>query len=390
MEQKDNPSKKATVVLVGGGQVNSSVLVYFKKLSRSLRSKVDLYLVSEFEEWLYPSMIPGVVSGIYSIQEASVDLKALAYYSDCSFLLQSPTMLNPLTQTLTLQSKEVIPYDFLVVSLESSCFKEDSCVNFSACKSFCHQIQAAEERLVETKEDPNIVVVGRNLAAVELCFNLHSRFSKSFEEVSMQLVSDQEPLEEFPESFKRKVLQELDLKGIKVTKGTGISCIRHNALFLEDSQTIKGNLVVNSSLQLHPEFLNALPRTSEGLFLLDEYLQCYGFQNIMIVGQTCTQGSNKTNYYRQAQVVFKNLSKKLKSFFEATQEKLTKYEETSDELTILNLGDGRALATKWGKSLRGKTVMWTKDFLDKRFVYSFQAKKLFSKKELEDYRSVYS
>jgi selenide,water dikinase len=48
------------------------------------------------------------------------------------------------------------------------------------------------------------------------------------------------------------------------------------------------------------------------------------------------------------------------------------WEPQGDFLALLNLGDGRAMAVKWGWAVVGRWVMWLKDRIDRRFVERFQ------------------
>ena len=48
------------------------------------------------------------------------------------------------------------------------------------------------------------------------------------------------------------------------------------------------------------------------------------------------------------------------------------YRPQDNFLTLLNLGDGKALGTKWGRSVEGRWVMKLKDWIDRRFMRRFQ------------------
>ena len=52
---------------------------------------------------------------------------------------------------------------------------------------------------------------------------------------------------------------------------------------------------------------------------------------------------------------------------------LQSYRPQKDFLALINLGDGRALGTKWGRLVEGKWVMTLKDWIDKSFVKRFQS-----------------
>src|SRR2546430_14804189 len=51
---------------------------------------------------------------------------------------------------------------------------------------------------------------------------------------------------------------------------------------------------------------------------------------------------------------------------------MRRYRPQRDFLSLLNLGDGRALASKWGIALEGNWAFTLKDRIDRRFVRRFQ------------------
>ena len=69
---------------------------------------------------------------------------------------------------------------------------------------------------------------------------------------------------------------------------------------------------------------------------------------------------------RQGPVLAHNLKAR------ATGRALRPYRPQRDFLSLLNLGDGRAVAIKWGVSVEGAWAWWLKDAIDRRFVRRYQ------------------
>jgi selenide,water dikinase len=53
---------------------------------------------------------------------------------------------------------------------------------------------------------------------------------------------------------------------------------------------------------------------------------------------------------------------------------LRKFEPQRDTLALINLGDRRALGTKWGAVFAGRWVWRLKDVIDRRFVARFRSR----------------
>ncbi len=83
---------------------------------------------------------------------------------------------------------------------------------------------------------------------------------------------------------------------------------------------------------------------------------------------TAGPGLAKAGVYavRQGPVLAHNLIARIRG------ERLRAYRPQRDFLSLLNLGDGGAIGTKWGVSVEGRAVFALKDWIDRRFVRRFQ------------------
>ncbi|MGH7366100.1 MAG: selenide, water dikinase SelD, partial [Candidatus Rokuibacteriota bacterium] len=101
-------------------------------------------------------------------------------------------------------------------------------------------------------------------------------------------------------------------------------------------------------------------------------LQCVGHDDVFAVGDcaawTAGPGLAKAGVYavRQGPVLAHNLMARLRG------RRLRAYRPQRDFLSLLNLGDGHAIGTKWGVSAEGATLFSLKDWIDRRFVRRFQ------------------
>ena len=51
---------------------------------------------------------------------------------------------------------------------------------------------------------------------------------------------------------------------------------------------------------------------------------------------------------------------------------LQSFKPQSDFLSLLNLGNGKAIGTKWGLTLTGARVLWLKDRIDRSFMEKYR------------------
>src|SRR4029453_3716276 len=102
-------------------------------------------------------------------------------------------------------------------------------------------------------------------------------------------------------------------------------------------------------------------------------LQSVGRDDVFAVGDcaawTESRGLAKAGVYavRQGPVLAHNLMARARG-----AQRLRAYRPQRDFLSLLNLGDGQAIGTKWGVSVEGRPVFALKDWIDRRFVRRFQ------------------
>ena len=101
------------LVLAGGG--HSHALLLRRWLMRpGLRPRdTAVVLVSRCSTALYSGMVPGVVAGFYSREQASIDLRQLCRRADVAFLQAEITGLNPAAGELHLQHRPPLRFDRL-------------------------------------------------------------------------------------------------------------------------------------------------------------------------------------------------------------------------------------------------------------------------------------
>jgi NADH dehydrogenase FAD-containing subunit len=119
---------------------------------------------------------------------------------------------------------------------------------------------------------------------------------------------------------------------------------------------------------------SGLPVDARGFVLVRSTLQVQGHDNLFAAGDCATlidhRALAKAGVYavREGPYLIANLL----AFLEGRP--LRPYVPQSDFLTLMNLGDGTAVGTKWGISFHGRWVMRLKDWIDRRFVRRFQVR----------------
>lgn len=116
----------------------------------------------------------------------------------------------------------------------------------------------------------------------------------------------------------------------------------------------------------------ALVRDERGFLAIRETLQAVGHDAVFAVGDCARLVDHpwvpRAGVYavRQGPVLERNLRAWLAG------RPLERYVPQRDFLALLHLGQGRALASKWGRAAAGAPLLWLKDRIDRRFMRRFQ------------------
>ena len=163
-------------------------------------------------------------------------------------------------------------------------------------------------------------------------------------------------------------------RGVAIRTGTRVTRVEAGAVHLEGGERLAADAVVwVAGAAALPLFDGSGLETDESGFVrIRPTLQCLGHDEVFAVGDcaawTTGPGLAKAGVYavRQGPVLAHNLMARIRG------ERLRAYRPQRDFLSLLNLGDGGAIGSKWGAAVEGRAVFALKDWIDRRFVRRFQ------------------
>ena len=147
----------------------------------SKRPNGRISLVDRCSSTLYSGMIPGVLGGIYSEKDASIDLRHLSDKAGVEFIQAEIQTLEWKYKTLRLNQQRSLNYQLL--SLNIGCTsptaeefsKRMRCVPIKPLGPALKLIQEESSAIKQNNPTP-FSVVGSGLAAIEVCLNLRKRW----------------------------------------------------------------------------------------------------------------------------------------------------------------------------------------------------------------------
>ena len=177
MEVAPTPIVK-DLVLVGGGHSHIAVL---KKFGMRPVPGVRLTLICREVHTPYSGMLPGLIAGHYTYDEAHIDLRKLAVFASARFIRAEVTGLDPEIRELRFADRPPIPYDLLSLNTGSTpgvqrvSGAEEFAVPVKPISRFLPRWNGLLDRVVALDEVPRIAVVGAGAGGVELTLSMQHR-----------------------------------------------------------------------------------------------------------------------------------------------------------------------------------------------------------------------
>ncbi|NRA10317.1 MAG: selenide, water dikinase SelD, partial [Myxococcales bacterium] len=219
-----------------------------------------------------------------------------------------------------------------------------------------------------------LAVVGGGAAGAELAFCLEARLREAGRDAQLTLFCDSPRLlPGSPARVARFLAREAERRGIEIRCGTPVLGVEEGALQLE-GERFESDLV-SWATGAAPTSLcvdSPLPRDAQGFVRVRDTLQVEGHDELFATGDCASLADQpwvrKAGVYavRQGPVLDANLRARLRG------KRLRAYRAQRDFLSLLNLGERRALGSKWGLAVSGSGVWRLKDAIDQRFMRRFR------------------
>jgi selenide,water dikinase len=221
-----------------------------------------------------------------------------------------------------------------------------------------------------------LVVVGAGAGGVELAFAFQARLAREgVRDASVTLLeAGPRVLPGYSTGTARRVEDNARRRGIAIHLRATVASVGAREVRLASGDVIACDAVAwvagAASLDL---FTGAGVATDpKGFLRVRPTLQLVGHDDVFAVGDCASlEGAPdlpKAGVYavREGPVLVANLRARLMGH------PLEAYYPQRDFLSLLNLGDGRAIGSKWGVAFEGAWVFGLKDWIDRRFVRRFQ------------------
>jgi NADH dehydrogenase FAD-containing subunit len=359
------------IVLVGAGHVH---LGLFARIPSLLRKGHQVTVISQSPTYCYSGMAPGVLGGKYDGSDITLDIRAIVEGNGVPFTERKVIHIDPVRRELTLETREIEPYDIVSFNIGSSISAEGMILdpqNTIPAKPIFNffRIRETLEQLAAAHAVPRIIIAGGGPAGLEIATNLCRLAERRGCRVEVTLVSSAPLLPSLPPGARRSAYRALKEAGVRMLEYCRLEAFDGGRARIQGGPDLDADLAI-LAVGIRPPNLfrdSGLRVAADGGLLVNRHLQCPEFPEIFGGGDCVTPLHGPAPRIgvvacRQNPVITRNI------FAFPEGRKLAVFRQRKSYLQIFNLGRSRALMVKGRLWYSGRAAFRLKDAIDTRFI----------------------
>jgi pyridine nucleotide-disulfide oxidoreductase family protein len=382
-------SQLPKLVLIGGGHSHCVALANWRRFAAKNRPIANITLITPNDKTVYSGAVPGHLAGVYDRQACELKVGELARSLGATVIIDQVVGLDLKQQRVICQDHEPIAFDMASLNIGST-------PSLPLGDAAAVVVAAASRRIIPMKpmgemldrlEDflanrlsnqASLAIVGGGLGGVEVALSLKRRWGSA---LNLTIISRGTIAASQPKPLQQFLLTELQQRSIAVhshsTVETAIEAEDHLILKLSSGQTHRCDISLWATEATAPNWIRSsgLATDDRGFVVVDRSLRSVSHEKIFASGDIAAvlavdqaQALSKAGVFavRQGKTLSQNLWRSLSG------KPLQQFEGRSDYLSLISLGDRRAVASygQWSVSQSPlQTHLWNlKRSIDAGFV----------------------
>lgn len=364
------------LVLVGGGHAHVHVLA---ALAREPFADTEVALVSPYARQIYSGMLPGWISGFYTIEECALSLDALARRAGIRFVQTSCTGLDLSARQVRCANGETIPFDYAsidagpVANLADLPGAEEYGLPVRPIEGFVAAWPGLLETARQHGDDFDLAIIGDGAVAVELAFAMQARFATDgLRAARLTLIGRNPlPLAGFPSLLRRKVSRLLTERGISHLGKQRATALLPDCVQLEDGSQLRADVALIATGAAAPLWpaASGLATDAAGFIRVGPTLQSLSHPCMLAAGDIAAYADARPKSGVFAVRAGPPLAANLRAI--CSGQAPTPWQPQKRALYLLSTGVRHALAAWSGFSASGAWAWRWKDRIDRRFMAQF-------------------
>lgn len=367
---------KKNLVLAGGGHAH---MVTLANLHQFVEKGYNVTVIGPSEHHYYSGMGPGMLGKTYMPEEIRFATKLVVEKKGGTFVLGKVVRIDADSQIVHLESGDSVPYDVISCNLGSQVPQDiikDGLEDIYLAKPI-ERLLEAQERILElgSRKKITIGIIGGGPSAVEIAGNIWKLTRcPDMQPADIKILTSKTIMPHHPDGVRIKAQASLKRRGIEIVEGCNVNEIRTGRVTEASGKTHDLDIIFLAiGVKPNPVFkASGIPTGPDGGLLVNRNLQSTEYGNIFGGGDCIYYNETplaKVGVYavRQNPIIYYNLMASL----DGTE--LKSFDPGGDYLLIFNLGDGTGIFHKRWILFGGRLAFLIKDYIDRKFMKTFQA-----------------
>lgn len=370
-------------MLIGGGHSHLSVL---KMFGMKPLPGVRVTLICKDVMTPYSGMLPGLVAGHYSFEEAHVDLNQLARFAGARFYNDRVVELDLANQRVICADRPPVVFDLASINVGSAPVTADipgaaeNVIPVKPVDRFLAQWEKIRASVLEQGGKARIGVVGGGAAGVEMTLAMQYRLQRllaadglNAEGLEFHLLTESEEiLSTHNRRVRTKYRRVLDERGVNVYTGRRVVAVEPELLKCDNDFELSLDHIFWMTWAGAAGWVakSGLDADEEGFIRVNDYLQSTSHPAIFAAGDIASMVNHprpKAGVFavRQGPPLAENLRRML------LDRPLRAFVPQKQFLSLISTGDRYAVASRSNWAREGEAIWKWKDWIDRRFMAKF-------------------
>jgi selenide,water dikinase len=366
------------LLLIGGGHAHVEVL---RRFGLGREPGVSITLISPHRHTPYSGMLPGLVAGHYTFDEAHIDLAPLAARARADVIRASVAGMDAAERTVRCDDGQAIAFDVCAIDIGSTpdMSAPGAREHTIAVKPVDRFLERWRNELERAKAHAleNVAVVGGGAGGLEMLLAMRHAAARALGDAPMpqlHLVTDTPAiLPTHAPAVRRRFQRILDAQRVRVHLNARVVEVEPRTLRCADGRRIEADLIVWATSASAAPWIreSGLAVDAKGFMLIDRHLESTSHRRIFGSGDIAslrTVKLPKSGVYavRNGPVLAYNLRSALRG------RALIPFVPQPSALSLISTGERYAVMS-WGRlSIAGEWVWRWKDLIDRRFVAKYR------------------
>lgn len=280
--------KKSRIIVIGA---NFAGLSAASKLSKCH----DVTIIDAKQDFQWTPNIHEILSDVKKETSLNLNLATIITRLGHHFINQTVSSIDGALQTVTLDDKQILNYDVLLIASGHS----RSTYGIKGASKYAHGFRSADDViqihhdieavLNSNKHLININIVGGGFTGVEVLGELLRKYA-STKQLHFNVIDNALRLvQALPERLSDDVISQCKNYQVSFHFNKKITEVKKSSIHFDDNKSIDSDVTIWSAGTKLPEYLDGIntQATSNGL-AVNEYLQTTAFSSIFVAGDSAT------------------------------------------------------------------------------------------------------